>query len=40
MVEEIQALVLQLEQTVWQIQVKVVEEDPPHPSNHHSLVAS
>jgi hypothetical protein len=39
MVDQIAALVLPLEQIVWQIQVKVVEEDAQLPISHPTLVA-
>jgi hypothetical protein len=39
MVDQIAALVTPLEQMLWQIQVKVVQEDAQLPTSHHTLVA-
>jgi hypothetical protein len=39
MVDQIVALVTPLEQMLWQIQGKVVEEDAQLPFSHHTLVA-
>jgi hypothetical protein len=39
MVDQIAALVTPLEQMVWQIQVKVVEEDAQRPTSHHTIMA-
>ena len=40
MAEQIGPLVLQLEQTVWQIEVMAAQEEVPCPAAHHTLAAS